>query len=50
MANPSTPFEVFPSFAKERLIKHHDVSKPNTVPQIKDMEWRHNSEECNPFY
>jgi transposase len=35
--------EGFWSFAKERLIKHHGISKEKFPIYIKDMEWRYNN-------
>ncbi len=34
--------EGFWSFAKERLIKHHGISKEKFLLYIKEMEWRYN--------
>jgi len=35
--------EGFWSFAKERLIKHHGISKEKFLYYIKEMEWRYNT-------
>lgn len=35
--------EVFWNFAKERLIKHHGISKEKFLYSIKEMEWRYNN-------
>jgi len=35
--------EGFWSFAKERLIKHHGISKNKFLFYIKEMEWRYNN-------
>jgi transposase len=35
--------EGFWSFAKERLIKHHGISKEKILYYIKEMEWRYNN-------
>jgi len=35
--------EGFWSFAKERLIKHHGISKEKFLYYIKEMEWRYNN-------
>jgi transposase len=37
--------EGFWSFAKERLIKHHGISKEKFLYYIKEMEWRYNNRE-----
>jgi transposase len=31
------------SFAKERLIKHHGISRQKFLYYIKEMEWRYNN-------
>jgi len=41
--------EGFWSFAKERLIKHHGISKNKFLWYIKEMEWRYNHRENNLF-
>ncbi len=41
--------EGFWSFAKERLIKHHGISKEKFPFYIKEMEWRYNHKEENLF-
>jgi transposase len=41
--------EGFWSFAKERLIKHHGISKNKFLLYIKEMEWRYNNREHNQF-
>lgn len=35
--------EGFWSFAKERLIKHHGISRQKFLFYIKEMEWRYNN-------
>jgi len=35
--------EGFWSFAKERLIKHHGISRKKFLFYIKEMEWRYNN-------
>jgi transposase len=35
----------FWSFAKERLMKHHGISKEKFLFYIKEMEWRYNNRE-----
>jgi len=35
--------ERFWSFAKERLIKHHGISRQKFLFYIKEMEWRYNN-------
>ena len=35
--------EGFWSFAKERLIKHHGISRQKFLYYIKEMEWRYNN-------
>ena len=35
--------EGFWSFAKERLIKHHGISRKKFLYYIKEMEWRYNN-------
>jgi len=37
--------EGFWAFAKERLIKHHGISKEKFLYYIKEMEWRYNNRE-----
>ena len=37
--------EGFWSFAKERLMKHHGISKEKFLYYIKEMEWRYNNRE-----
>ncbi len=37
--------EGFWSFAKERLIKHHGISKEKFLYYIKEMDWRYNNRE-----
>jgi transposase len=41
--------EGFWSFAKERLIKHHGISKNKFLLYIKEMEWRYNNRDYNLF-
>lgn len=41
--------EGFWSFAKERLIKHHGISKEKFLLYIKEMEWRYNHKEEDLF-
>lgn len=41
--------EGFWSFAKERLIKHHGISKNKFLLYIKEMEWRYNNRDENLF-
>ena len=41
--------EGFWSFAKERLIKHHGISKNKFMFYIKEMEWRYNNRGKNLF-
>lgn len=41
--------EGFWSFAKERLIKHHGISKEKFPFYIKEQEWRYNNREENLF-
>lgn len=41
--------EGFWSFAKERLIKHHGISKEKFLYYIKEMEWRYNNREKDLF-
>jgi len=41
--------EGFWSFAKERLIKHHGISKNKFLLYIKEMEWRYNNRDNNLF-
>ena len=41
--------EGFWSFAKERLIKHHGISKNKFMFYIKEMEWRYNNRSKNLF-
>ena len=41
--------EGFWSFAKERLIKHHGISKGKFLIYIKEMEWRYNHKEEDLF-
>jgi len=41
--------EGFWSFAKERLIKHHGISKNKFLWYIKEMEWRYNHRDQNLF-
>ena len=41
--------EGFWRFAKERLIKHHGISKEKFPIYIKDMEWRYNHKEEDLF-
>ena len=37
--------EGFWSFSKERLMKHHGISKEKFLYYIKEMEWRYNNRE-----
>jgi transposase len=37
------------SSAKERLIKHHGISKNKFLLYIKEMEWRYNNRDQNLF-
>jgi transposase len=39
----------FWSFAKERLMKHHGISKEKFLYYIKEMEWRYNNREKDLF-
>ena len=39
----------FWSFAMERLIKHHGISKEKFLYYIKEMEWRYNNREKDLF-
>jgi transposase len=39
----------FWSFAKERLIKHHGISKEKFLLYIKEMEWRYNHKDEDLF-
>lgn len=41
--------EGFWSFAKERLMKHHGISKEKFLYYIKEMEWRYNNREKELF-
>jgi transposase len=41
--------EGFWSFAKERLIKHHGISKNKFLWYVKEMEWRYNNRDNNLF-
>lgn len=41
--------EGFWSFAKERLIKHHGISKDKFLLYIKEMEWRNNHRDQEVF-
>jgi transposase len=41
--------EGFWSFAKERLMKHHGISKEKILYYIKEMEWRYNNREKDLF-
>jgi len=41
--------EGFWSFAKERLIKHHGISKERSLYYIKEMEWRYNNRDSNLY-
>ena len=41
--------EGFWSFAKERLIKHHGISKEKFLIYIKEMEWRYNHKKEDLF-
>jgi transposase len=41
--------EGFWSFAKERLMKHHGISKEKFLYYIKEMEWRYNNREKDIF-
>jgi transposase len=41
--------EGFWSFAKERLIKHHGISKEKFLLYIKEMEWRYNHRDQEVF-
>jgi transposase len=41
--------EGFWSFAKERLIKHHGISKHKFLYYIKEMEWRYNNRDKNLY-
>ncbi len=41
--------EGFWSFAKERLIKHHGISRHKFLYYIKEMEWRYNNRDKNLF-
>ena len=36
-------------FGKERLIKHHGISKNKFLLYIKEMEWRYNHRTDNLF-
>jgi len=41
--------EGFWSFAKERIIKFHGISKARYIYYIKEMEWRYNNRDENLF-
>jgi transposase len=41
--------EGFWSFAKEKLMKHHGISKEKFLYYIKEMEWRYNKREKDLF-
>jgi transposase len=41
--------EGFWSFAKERLMKHHGISKEKFFYYIEEMEWRYNNREKDLF-
>jgi transposase len=41
--------EGFWAFAKERLMKHHGISKEKFLFYIKEMEWRYNNREKDLF-
>ena len=41
--------EGFWSFAKERLIKHHGISRQKFLYYIKEMEWRYNNRGIDLF-
>lgn len=41
--------EGFWSFAKDRLIKYHGISKDKFLYYIKEMEWRYNNREKDLF-
>lgn len=41
--------EGFWSFAKERLIKYHGISKEKFLYYIKEMEWRYNNRQENLY-
>jgi len=41
--------EGFWSFAKEKLIKHHGISKEKFLLYIKEMEWRYNNRDQELF-
>jgi len=41
--------EGFWAFAKERLMKHHCISKEKFLFYIKEMEWRYNNREKDLF-
>jgi len=41
--------EGFWSFAKERMLKYHGVSKEKFLYYIKEMEWRYNNRDKNLF-
>ena len=42
--------EGFWSYAKERLIKHHGVSKQKFPLYLKEMEFRYNNRNTEIFY
>jgi transposase len=42
--------EGFWSYAKERLIKHHGVSKEKFPLYLKEMEFRYNNRNTEIFY
>jgi len=41
--------EGFWSYAKERLIKHHGISKERFLYYIKEMEWRYNNRDSDLY-
>jgi len=41
--------EGFWAFAKERLIKHHGISRKKFLFYIEEMEWRYNNQEKDLF-
>jgi len=42
-----TSIEGFRSFAKVRLMIHHEISKEKFLYSIKYMEWRYNNREID---
>jgi hypothetical protein len=42
-------FDGFRSFATERLMKHHGISKEKSLCSIKEMDWRYTDRENDLF-